>query len=88
MLQFNFFALKIGAVVGEAPGSHVFRNFVGDADDNIAVPRPGMIAIVLAGTSRMVRMRMIPSDNFQAAGPRVFFGFQNVFAGDREAVLR
>ncbi len=36
----------------------------------------------------MIRMRMIPSDDFQAAGARVFFGVQNVFAGDRETVLR
>ena len=31
---------------------------------------------------------MIPSDDFQAAGARGFFGIQNILAGDRETVLR
>ena len=88
LLQANIFALKIAAIVGEPPGSHFFRNFVGHAYDNVAVPRPGMIAIVLAGTRRMIRMRMIPSDDFQTLVGCCFLGVQDVLAGDRKAISR
>jgi hypothetical protein len=47
-----------------------------------------MIAIIVAGTSRMIRMRMIPSDYLQTALARSFFGVENVFASDREAIPR
>jgi len=38
---------------------------VGHANDHIAIPRPGMFAIVLARLRRMIGVRMIPADHVQ-----------------------
>jgi len=56
------------------------------ADDDIAVPGPGVIAIVLARARGMIRMGMIPADDFESLGDRGFFGVANVFRGDRKTV--
>src|ERR1700682_3131188 len=47
-----------------------------------------MIAIVLAGARRMIRMRMIPSDDFQALLAGCFFGVKHVLTGHREPIVR
>jgi hypothetical protein len=46
-----------------------------------------MITVVLAGTRRMIRMRMIPPDDFQALLAGRFFGVKNVLAGHRETIV-
>src|ERR1700682_4014152 len=47
-----------------------------------------MIAVVLAGARRMIRMRMIPSDDFQALLAGCFFGVKHVLTGHREPIVR
>src|SRR5882762_4065828 len=61
----DFLAGVGGAIVAQAPRRHVLRLAVGHANDHIAIPRPGMLAIILARLCRMVRMRMIPADYVQ-----------------------
>src|SRR5882762_6492275 len=61
----DFLAGVGGAIVTQTPRRHVLRLAVGHANDHVAIPRPGMFAIVLARLRRMVRMRMIPADHVQ-----------------------
>src|SRR5437773_11743743 len=70
------------AVVGQAPGGHLLRRAFLLAHDDVAVPRPGMIAVILAGARRMVRVRMIPADNIESVLARGFFGAPHVVHSD------
>src|SRR5260370_24986066 len=79
---------KLGAVFVQTPGSHVRRSAVGHADDNVAIPGPSVIAVILAGPRRMVGMRMIPADDFKALGAGRFFRRENVLGGDGKTVAR
>src|SRR5216684_524301 len=59
--NFDVFGRKLLPIVIQSPGSHFLRRPVLYAHDDVAVPWPGVIAIILAGPRRMVRMRMIPA---------------------------
>ena len=61
---------------------------VGDADDDVAVPGPGVVVIELAGRGWMIGMRVIPADDVDALFASGFFGVANVFGCDRETVAR
>src|SRR5215467_11922923 len=74
------------AIIVQAPRSHVLRRAMVYADNNVAVPRPGMILIKLAGPRGMIRMRMVPADDFQSLRLCGFVGLEHVFRGDDKAV--
>src|SRR5258708_33032330 len=58
----DFLAGVGGAIVTQTPRRHVLRLAVGHTYDHIAIPRPGMLAIILAGLRRMIGVRRIPAD--------------------------
>ena len=70
----------MGAVVGEAPAGHVFGAAVGDADDDVAVPGPGVVAIELARLGWMIGMRVIPADDVDSLFAGSFFGVPGIEA--------
>src|SRR5260370_26077185 len=84
----NFLATIIRAVIAQAPRSHLRRLAVSHADNHIAIPRPGMLAIILAGPRWMIRMRMIPAYDVQFLFPGGFLRIAHVFGGDRKAIVR
>src|SRR5437660_1123303 len=65
MANLDTFGRKGLAIVTQAPRSHILRRAMVHADDDVAIPRPGVILIILAGLRRMIRMRMIPPDDLQ-----------------------
>src|SRR6266446_1550448 len=88
MANLNPFRRKLLAVVVQTPRSHVLGRAVLHAHDDVAVPRPGVIAVIFAWPRRMVWMRMIPADHFEALVACRFFCRHNVFGGHRKAVAR
>src|SRR5579859_7152757 len=77
-LDLNCFGRKLLAIVIQPPRSHILRLTFGDADDDVAVPRPCVLAIVFARARRMIRMRVIPPNDIQALLARHFFRFDDV----------
>src|SRR5260370_28463264 len=65
----NFLASILRAVVAQSPRSHLLRLALGYAHDDVAVPRPSVLAVILAGSRRMIRMRMIPAHHIQSPVP-------------------
>src|SRR3972149_922960 len=55
------FRPKAGAVVGQAPGSDLAGLAGGHADDYVAIPGPGVLAVVVAGLGRGVGGRRGPA---------------------------
>src|ERR1041384_26066 len=53
------FRRKRMAIIVQTPRSHILRRAIVHADDDVAIPRPGVILIELAGPRGMIRMRMI-----------------------------
>src|ERR1700731_1289995 len=84
----NVFAGIRGTVVAQAPRSHLRRLAVGYAHYDIAVPRPSVLAIVLALLRRVVRMGMILTDHIQFLFLRRLFRVAYIFGGDGKAVAR
>src|SRR5260370_8310501 len=84
----NFLASIRRAVIAQAPRSPLRRLAVSHADNPIAIPRPGMLAIILAGPRWMIRMRMIPAYDVQFLFPGGFLRIAHVFGGDRKAIVR
>src|ERR1700747_2975472 len=62
-----FFAGVLGAVVCEVPGGHFLGLAVGDTDDDVAVPGPSVLTVVLAGARGVIGMGVIPANQLQAA---------------------
>src|SRR5216684_4307047 len=54
MANLNPFRRKLLAVVVQTPRSHVLGRAVLHAHDNVAVPRPGVIAVIFAWPRRIV----------------------------------
>src|SRR6266705_2000044 len=88
MANLDSFRRKALTIIVQAPGGHVLRRAMVHADDDIAVPRPGMIAVIVAGPRRMIRMRMVPAYHFQPLRLRGFVCFEHVLPSYREAVAR
>src|SRR5260370_37589086 len=65
MANLNPLGRKLLAVVVQPPGSHVLRRAVMHADDDVAIPRPGVVAVIFAWARAMVGSSMIPSDDFE-----------------------
>src|SRR4029077_10203307 len=78
----------LSSIVVQAPGGHILGRAVLHVDDDIAVPRPSVIAVILAGPSRMVGVRMIPADDFEALLARGFLGFKNILCSHRKTITR
>src|SRR5882762_10513138 len=78
----DFLAGVGGAIVAQAPRRHVLRLAVGHTNDHIAIPRPGMLAIVLAGLRRMIGMRMIPADYVQVLVASRFLRVAHILGGE------
>src|SRR5882672_4759688 len=77
--NFDAFGRKLLPIIIQSPGCHLLRRPVLHAHDNVAVPRPGVISVKLAGPRRMIRMRMIPANDVQPMLARLFFRGQHVF---------
>src|SRR5207248_11676994 len=88
MTNLDGFVRKGLASVTQATRSHILRRAFVHADDDVAIPWPGVILIVLARSRWMIRMRMIPPDDLQPLGLRCLVGFQHIFCGHRKAVAR
>src|SRR5208282_3422154 len=82
------FGIVPGPVVMQAPGRRVARLAFLNAYDDVAVPRPRVVAVVFARARRRVRMRMIPSDQLEMLLARRLFGQPDVVRGHLEAVSR
>src|SRR5882724_7553238 len=88
LLYLNSFRRKLLPIVVQSPRSHILWLALRHADDDVAVPRPGVIAIVLARTRRMIRVRVIPTYNIQLLLPGKLFRIEYILRRDRKAVLR
>src|SRR6266581_864458 len=79
---------KLGAIIVQTPGGHVLWRAILHADDNVAIPRPGMITVIFARPCRMVGMGMIPADHFKALLTCRLFRCQYVFRSHGKSVAR
>src|SRR6266404_2875041 len=77
--NFDAFGRKLLPIVIQSPGGHLLRRPVLHADDDVAVPRPRMIAIELARRRRMVGSRMIPANDVHTTLARRFLRGHDVF---------
>src|ERR1700687_262962 len=84
----NFLTSIFRTVIAQPPGRHFCRLTFGHAHNDVAVPRPSMLAVILAPPRRVIRMWMIPAHNVQFFLPRRFLSVAHVFGGDRKAVVR
>src|SRR5713226_9455762 len=64
-LHFHLLRLEARPVVRQPPRGHVPGLAPGHAEDDVAVPRPGVLAVILAGQRWVVRMRVVPTDQLQ-----------------------
>ena len=85
---FNGLSIIRGAVVAQSPGIHIARLAGLHADDDVTVPGPRVITIVLAGAGWMIRVRMIPANQLEILCARGLFGEADVFGRDFEAIPR
>src|SRR5207302_6929065 len=88
MANLNSLGRKLLAVVIQTPGSHLLGRAVLHAHNDVAVPWPSMVAIIFAWPRRMVRMRMVPADHFEALIARRLFRGKNVFRSHRKSIAR
>src|SRR5882672_10048152 len=88
MANFDAFGRKFLPIIVQAPGRHLLRRAILHADDDVAVPRPRVIAIKLARPCQMVRMRMIPAHDVHTAHARCPFRSHDVFGSDRKTIAR
>src|SRR5215207_743655 len=58
-LSYDWLFVVTGTVVSEGPRAHVFHVLGAQRGYNVGVARPGVLAIVLGGFGRMVRMRVV-----------------------------
>src|SRR5712664_2193594 len=75
-------------ILRKLPGAHFLRSAFFHAHDNIAVPRPRVLAIIFAGARWMVGVRMIPAHYLAplfACGSLDIYDF---FGDHRETVAR
>src|SRR5215471_11102225 len=77
----NFLARVIRPVVAQSPGSHLLRPAVGHPDDDVAIPGPGMLAIILARTRRMIGVGMIPAQQVKPLFARSRFRGTHILCG-------
>src|SRR5690348_9341475 len=84
ILYRKFLASIFRAVVIQAPRSHLLRVALGYADNDIAVPRPSVLAVILAGSCRMIRMRVIPAHYIQSLLARGLLRMPYIFRGHRK----
>src|SRR5579862_385123 len=82
------FGVVPGTVVVQAPRRGVFGLALLNAHNNIAIPRPGVIPVVLARARRGVRVRMIPPDEVELLLAGGFFRQADIVGRDFEAVAR
>src|SRR5437762_13786141 len=74
------------AIIVQTPRGYLLRRAIVHANDDIAIPRPGMIAVIVAGPSGMIRMRMVPAYHFKPLGLRSLVRLEHVLTGHRKAV--
>src|ERR1700728_1102503 len=86
--DFDRLGIVGGAVVVQAPRCGIARLAFLDAHDDVAIPRPGMIAVVFAGTCGRIGMRMIPPDQLQFLLAGRLFRRTDVVGGPLEPVSR
>src|SRR5882762_2637827 len=79
----DFLAGVGGAIVTQTPRRHILRLAVGYAYDHIAIPRPSMLAIILAGLRRMIGVRMIPADHVQVFFTSRVLRIAHILSGER-----
>src|SRR5690242_4831545 len=82
------FRRKLAAIVAETPGSHVLRHALLNTDDHVAVPRPGVVAIVHARLRGVVGMRVIPADDVQSLLARFLICDDYIFRAYGKAIPR
>src|SRR5215831_5165538 len=70
------------------PRGHVLRGAILHADDDVAVPRPSMVLIILARARGMIRMRMIPADDLQTLRLRSLVGLEHIFSRHGKSIAR
>src|SRR5207302_6822767 len=88
MANLNSLRRKLLAVVIQTPGSHLLGRAVLHAHNDVAVPWPSMVAIIFAWPRRMVRMRMVPADHFEALIACRLFRSKNVLRSHRKSIAR
>src|SRR5258708_12864543 len=76
------------SVVIQSPRGHFRRRSAHHADDHVAVPRPGVLAVKRAGPRRMIGMRMIPAEDFQAPLTGRFFALPTPLPGTPQTLPR
>src|SRR5205807_6867845 len=84
----HLFLIELRPVVFQPPRFHVFGEVLHHAGDDITVPRPGVLAVILAGSRRMIWVRVVPADHLQAALTRRLLSRAKIFRRNHEAVAR
>src|SRR5712691_1751314 len=84
----NLLLGKSRSILRKLPGAHFLRSAFFHAHDNIAVPRPGVLAIILAGARWMVGVRMIPAHYLEPPLACGSLGNEDIVGGHRETVAR
>src|SRR5215470_14501406 len=75
------------AIVVEPPGGHFLGNSLLHVHDNVTEPRPGVVPVVLAGRSRMIRVRVIPTDQIHPLNLSGSVGFNHIERRYRKTVF-
>src|SRR2546427_8849005 len=84
----HLFLIELRPVVLQPPRFHVFGEVLHHAGDDITVPRPGVLAVILTGSRRMIRVGVVPADHLQAALTRRLLSRAKIFRRNHEAVAR
>src|SRR5882762_3564217 len=87
-VDFDFLRQVRQPIVIQPPGSHLRRLAAHHAHDDVAVPRPSVLAVKLAGPGRMIGMRMIPAHDLHALFSGHSFGVAHILRGHRKPVAR
>src|SRR2546426_8998848 len=75
----HLFLIELRPVVLQPPRFHVFGEVLHHAGDDITVPRPGVLAVILTGSRRMIRVGVVPADHLQAALTRRLLSRAKIF---------
>src|SRR5690348_1115188 len=71
----------------EPPRAHFARLRFFHLKNDVAVPRPGMFAVIFARSSRRIRMRMVPANQVPALCHGLFLRAKHVLRLDRKPIV-
>src|SRR5713101_1645013 len=84
-LHFHLLGLEARPAVRQPPAGHLPGLALGHTEDDVAVPRPGVLAVILARQRWVIRMRVVPADQLESGLFCRLFGGAKIVSSDREA---